>query len=104
MVTYRADAAYSGRNYWHLPEDPTLTEFFETSKLCYIELGISYIACFVQLDSYFAMSFNSANRVYFNCFFINFSNHVFTSFNRSASYRWAEPEFCLPAILLRHTR
>ncbi len=79
MVAYRADTADPGCDYWHLPENPTFAEFFEASKLCYIELGINHIACLVQLDGYFAMSFNSANLIYLDCF-LYFSNLFLTTF------------------------
>src|SRR4030042_3707931 len=103
MVAYRTDTADSWRDYWHLPENSALAEFFEASKLCYVEFGINHIACFIQLDGHLAVSFNSANWIYLYCPF-DFRNHVFTSFNRSASYRWAEQGFCLPGARLRHTR
>jgi hypothetical protein len=50
---------------------------------------------------YLAVSFDSADRVYFDSL-ADFSSHVLTSFSQSASSRWAKPGFCLPGAPSRH--
>jgi hypothetical protein len=79
MMAYGANAADSRRYYRHFPENSALAEFLKASELRYVEFGVGHIACLVQLDSHFAVSFNPANGV--DLYGLsNFGKHVFTSF------------------------
>jgi len=61
MVAYRTDATDPLRNLGHLKIRATLTEFFQTTKLVYVEKSLLHVTLFVQMNGDSSVTFNSGH-------------------------------------------